>query len=112
DPVDVPIAALDQHVRQQCGDDFARRRFVEDHHVINATELGHHFGAFVLIENWAFLAFQFASRTVAVERDYQSVSEPPRRLKISYVPRVNQVEASVGENNTTSQAPQTLTFRL
>src|SRR6266540_237768 len=80
DPVEVPIAALDQHVGQQRGDDFARRRPVEDRHVINAIERGHHFGALVLVEDRALLAFQLAHRTVAVERDYQRVSEPPRLL--------------------------------
>src|SRR5262245_41479932 len=38
DPVNFPIAALDQYVGQQRGDDFSRRSLVEDRHVIDTTE--------------------------------------------------------------------------
>ena len=110
DPFNVPITSLDQHVRQQGGDDFSRRRLIKDCHVINATERRHHFGAFVLIQDWTLLAFQLAHRTVAVERDYQRVSELARRLKVFYMPWMNQIETAVSENHPATCPPQTLTF--
>ena len=67
---------------------------------LTPSKWSHYFGALVLIEDRALIAFQFAHRTVAVERDYQRVSKPPRLLKVSYVPGVDQVETTIGENHT------------
>jgi len=93
-----PIAAFDQNVREQRGDGFLRRQFVEDHHGIDAFQRGQDFGAFVFRENWASRTFQLADAMVAVEADDEHVAELACGFERADMPRMEKIEAAIGED--------------
>ena len=82
------------HFPQQPGGPLA----VEDNHVIHAAEGGEHFGAVVLRVEGTVRTLQLTDGLVAVQTDSQSIAQGAGLAQIAHVTGMEQVEASVGED--------------
>src|SRR6266852_4939675 len=98
DLVSGPVAAFDEHVGKQSGDDALRREVVENHHGVNAFKGGEDFGAFAFWNHRAALAFELADAGVAIEADEQGVAEAAGLLEAADVARMEEIEAAVSED--------------
>ena len=81
---------------RECRD---RGRFVEDGYVIDHFERREHFGAIRLIDDGAGIAFEGADAGVAVDADYEDVTQSLRIAEAANVADVQEVEAAVGPND-------------
>src|SRR5713226_6820438 len=52
-----PVAAFYEDIREQAGDQFARRQVVEDHHSVHGFQSSENFRALAFRDNWTSLAF-------------------------------------------------------
>src|SRR5712692_4331001 len=99
-----PIAALDEHVGKQAGDDFAGSQIVENDDGIDGFESGEDSRALAFGNHRAALALELANAGVAVEADDQDVAQSAGLLETADVAGMQQVEAAVGEDEAAAVA--------
>src|SRR5260370_16449237 len=94
-----PVAAFDENVRKQSGDDALRRQIVEYDHAVDALQRGENFRALALRNHPAPLTFELLYPAIALQADYERVSEAARVLQAADVARMQQIKAAVGEDD-------------
>lgn len=99
-----PIAALDKHVGEKCGNDFARRGLAENHDAVHALKRGKNFRAFVFWKNRPTRAFEFSDARVAIDANDKRFAEGAGLFEALNVTGMEQVKAAVGENDAASIA--------
>ena len=99
-----PVAAFDEDVWEQGGDDALGSEGVEDEHSVNALESGEDFGALEFGDEGSALTFQLADAGVAVDGDEESVTEGAGLLEGADVAGMEKVETAVGEDEFESVA--------
>src|SRR5205085_3053302 len=57
-----------------------------------------HFRAILRAVEWATLALQRSHRFIAINRNHQRVPKRSRRLKVTHVPNMNEIETAIGKN--------------
>jgi hypothetical protein len=99
-----PVAAFHQHVREQTGDDFARRGFVKNHYRVDAFERRENFGTLAFRQDGASGTLQLANAGVAVEADDERVAESASLLEAADMPGMQQIEAAIREDDSAAVA--------
>jgi hypothetical protein len=99
-----PITAFYEDVREKRGNQFARRRRVEDHHGVDALQRHEDFRALALRDDRTAFAFQLPHAGVAIEPDDERITQFARQLQAADVAGVQQVEAAVGKNDAAAVA--------
>jgi len=94
-----PVAAFDQNIGKQGGNGFARREFIKNHHGIHTLKAREDFSALLLGNHRTPFPFQDADTFVAIDADDERVAECARGFEQLDVAGVQQVEASVGEDD-------------
>ena len=61
-----PVAAFDKYVREEGGDNFARRWFIENDDGVDAFERGENFRAFLFRKHRAAGTFELANTSVTI----------------------------------------------
>src|SRR5579883_1809296 len=97
--VEAVVGTLDEHVGLERTDELERRVLAEDDERIDELERGQHARARELALDRAALALQAPDRFVGIESDDQPVGAAPRLIEQRDVPRMQQVEAAVGEGD-------------
>jgi hypothetical protein len=93
------VAALDEGVGHERGDELGGRVLVEDRHGIHAGQPGQDERAILLIQNGTTGALEAAHRRIAVHADDQAVAQCACRVQVCDVSPVQDVEAAVGEHH-------------
>jgi hypothetical protein len=74
-------------------------RLVEHYDMIHASKRGDKSCAFGFVENGAVQTFDCADRPVTVDRHDESIAELSGTFEVSHMPDMQDIEASVGEND-------------
>lgn len=93
-----PIGTFDKYAGEHARDQFTRCRLIENRDVINGREGGQNFGTVLLRHQRTFGALVAANAPIAVDRDNQQITQGARFRQTSHVPRMQQIEAAIGEN--------------
>ena len=100
DPIDRPIAALNQHIRLQRRDQIERVRLGKDDNVVDAGQRGKHFRAVGFSHDGPIgRLVQALGGRIAVDPDHEQIAERLGRLQIPRVADVHEVETPVGEDD-------------
>src|SRR4029079_12206727 len=94
-----PVGTFDEHVGQQLRNKFARRRFIENRHVVYRTERGQNLGAVLLGDQRSFGALVASDARVAIDRYNQKIAESARLGQTPDMARMKQIKTSIGENH-------------
>jgi hypothetical protein len=92
-------ASFGQDVRLESGDDVDRGVGIEEDDMVDAGECGKQSGATLFVDDRAARAFQAADAGVAVDGHDQHVAETGGFCEAGDVTDVEEVEATVGEND-------------
>jgi hypothetical protein len=93
------IAALDDHVRQECGDEFTRRVLLEHDDGVHTLERGQEARALRLGAHGTRRALEAPHGSVAVDADDQGIPFRPRGGQDVDMSGVQQVEDAVREDD-------------
>ena len=99
-----PVAAFGENVGKESGDEILGSQVVKDDHSIDGFEGGENFRTFTLRNHRTARAFQLAHAAVAVEANDERITEFASELKTANVARMEQVEATVGEDDAAAVA--------
>src|ERR1051326_1535290 len=102
-----PIGSFDKDVREDCGDQFARRVLIEERNRVDGGESAGKFGPVVLVYEWTCGTFDPLYARIRVQRQDQDVAERSRAFKKPYVAGMENVVAAVCEDD---RFPVTLPF--
>jgi hypothetical protein len=94
-----PVAAFDEDVGEEGGDDALRGELVEDKDGVDAFQGAEDFGALEFEDQGASFAFDLADAGVAVNGDDEGVAEAAGVFEAADVAGVKEVEAAVGEDD-------------
>jgi len=94
-----PIGAFYQHIGKQRGDQFARRGFVKNHHEVHGCQGRQDLGTFPFAYDGPSWSFQCANAGVTINADHQEVAQRTAAVEGANVPRMQQIETAVGEDN-------------
>ena len=109
--IEIVVAALHQHIRQQLCDQAARRNIVKDDDVINNPQSSKYLSSLGLIEDGPIRPLQLAHGPIAIDRHNERIAERARLRQITHVPDVQKVKHTVCENESLARGAQTLAFR-
>jgi alpha-beta hydrolase superfamily lysophospholipase len=99
-----PIAALYENVREQSRDDLTRREIIENHHGIHGLQRRKDFRALALCDYRTALTFQLPHTSVTIQADDERVAQLAGKLQAANVTRVQQIEATIRENDAAAVA--------
>ena len=105
--IEIVVAALHQHIRQQFGDQAARRDIVKHDDVINNPQSSKYLSTLRLIEDRPTGPLQLADCSITVYGNQQRVAERARLLQVANVPDVQKVKHTIRENETLAAGAQT-----
>ena len=94
-----PVATLDENMRQNGLNQGQWRRFIKHRYVTDAFQSRQKQAAFECTQDRPLRSFYFSDRSVAVNSNHQGVAQTACILKITYVPRMQNIETAVGEDN-------------
>jgi hypothetical protein len=97
-----PIATFYEDVGEQARDEFARRQVIENHDSVHTFERSKNFGTLAFGDDGAAHALQLPHTGITVQPDDESVSQFARQLQAADVTGMEQVKATVGENDALS----------
>jgi hypothetical protein len=93
------IGAFGMYCRAKYVQHMRNAGFIEEHHIIYAAKRRNQRRAFILIKNRPALIFDQAHGLIAVDGDHEDISQSPGVLEVPQVSNVENVKATVGENN-------------
>ena len=93
------VAALDIDGRTHLLDEGFRRRLIEKHDIINSGERPRDRCTIKLRVDGARLALQTAHGSVGVEAEHEAIAQSARLFQVTHMPRVQDVEAAVREDD-------------
>ncbi len=93
------VGAFGVDVRAEREQEFGDGRLVEDGDVVHGAQARDDLGALARGDEGAPLALQESHLLVRVDADDEQVAQALRRLKVTDVPDVQQVETAVGEDD-------------
>jgi len=102
DDVGGPVGTFDKYIRVNRQDGFQRSVFVKSTNVIHHLESFEDFSPFGLREDWPVGPLQSADRVVAIDRNNQRVAKLACAVEQIQVSGVNDVETTIGKDNTLS----------
>lgn len=105
--IEFVVAALHQHIRQQLGDQAARRDVVKHDDVINNPQSSEYLSALRLVEDGPIRSFQVTNSSVAINRHDERVAERARLRQVAHVPHVQKVKHTIRENEPLAAGAQT-----
>ncbi len=100
------IGSFAVHVGSQVSQHAFRRQVVKDDDVIHAFERGHQFRPRFLGQKRPSRALERGNRAVGINGHYQDLSLSPGALQVAHMTHVEQVETSIGQNNSPTFAAQ------
>src|ERR1044072_4126050 len=106
--IEIVVAALHQHIRQQLGDQAARRDIVKHDDVINNPQSSEYLSPLRLVEDGPVRSLQFAHSSVAIYRHDERITERTRLRQVAHVPDVQKVKHTICENESLAAGAQTL----
>ncbi len=93
------------HVGFKCQQEFRHGGFSENGDEVDCLDRCHELGAISFAEDRAAVALQPRDLRVRIYSNYEDVAESARALKVAYVAGVQNVEATVGENDPSPVRP-------
>ena len=93
------VGALGVHVRMNLANQRAHVRLIEDNDGVHVFECSENLGALRCRHQRPARAFQFAHAGIGVDGDDQLAAQRLRSAQIAHVPDVQQIKASVGEDD-------------
>ncbi len=93
------VGTFAMEIRFESSEQFADIRLIEDRDEIDAGERGDDLRPFLFRLDWPVRAFDAADRPIRVQSDDEQIAVPLGILQVANVPRVQQIEAPVGESD-------------
>ena len=94
-----PIRALDQNVGQDCGDQLARRVFIEKRDGVDGAKRQGHAGALRFGDQRPGGAFEARDARIGVQRQDQDVAERTGAFQQADVAGMQKIVTAIGENH-------------
>lgn len=105
--IEIVVTALHEDIRQQLGDQTARRDVVKHDNVINNPQSSEYLSTLRLIEDRPVRSLQFTNGSITIYRHNEHITERPRLRQIPHVPDVQKVKYTVCENEPLAASAQT-----
>ncbi len=93
------MPAFHEHIRQHSTDDGKNRRVVEDRHAVYSRKRRDDLSPLLLGLKRPIASLKRPKATVTVHRHNQKITEFPCSSEETRMPRMEQIKASIGEDN-------------
>ena len=105
--IEIVVAALHQHIRQQLGNQAARRDVVKHDDVINKPQSSEYLSTLRLVEDGPVGSLQLSHGAITIYPDDESIAEGARLSQIAHMPDVQKVKHTIRKNEPLAASAQT-----